>query len=710
MHRTLLLALLVAGLAAQDDWHRHHIILPVSRILPTQPVAVERVEAAVSVREQLATTTLTVHLRNRNPQRMEAVLVLPLPAGAAVRSYAFEGPGGKLEARILPVDEARRTYQEIVRSMRDPALLEFVGSQLLRSSVFPVEPGATQAVRLSFEELLPVNGGRVDYLLPRGESLANTVPWSYRVNIEVRAGLANVYTPSHPLRETSRSAQGVSLVLDGSTEPGPLRLTWQPQGAGGATVFAVPEGDGGCFLFLTEAPALQEAKPIPRELTVVVDRSGSMAGDKWKQTQAAVSQVLAGLGANERFNLVLFNEAVDAFSPGPIPHTVANEDAARRWLLSARPSGGTNVHEALKQALAVPASPGHLPLVLLLTDGLPTIGTTSELAIRRLVENDAGQRRVFTLGIGADVNAPLLDAIALGSRARPRSLPPGGDVEVAVAEAFRALGAPVLAAPELKAAPGRLLDLQPRRLRDAFAGEQLVVLGRYAGQAPIDLELSGIAADGTRLLRRVRLDPAQASPADAWVARLWATRRIGELVQTIRDLGADGRQDDARLKELVQDVVSLSTRYGIMTEYTAFLATEGAGPPAAAPALREAFSRLKTDAMGSRSGEKGQIGSLNNDARQEQAQLNPRNRMLADGYRQREETAVQQSADSALYQRGNRWIEARSAGRDPQRIIAFGSADHFSLAERLARSNRQSLLAQDGEIQLLDGDEVVLVR
>jgi Ca-activated chloride channel family protein len=512
------------------------------------------------------------------------------------------------------------------------------------------------------------------------------------------------------LRTISSGNRRHELTGNGFMAPGPLRLSWRRSGGDSPALFTWPDGDGGCFLLLADAPATV-TRPIPREVTVVVDRSGSMAGDKWRQVTTAVTQILAGLGAEERFNLMLFNEGVDRFAVGPQPTSAV--DAARAWLLAARPCGGTNIHDALTEALAQPATPGCLPLVLFLTDGLPTIGQTSEAAIRRRAEANPAQRRVFTVGIGADVNAPLVDAIAGLTRARACQLPPGSDVELAVAGIFRHLSSPVLSSPELTSTePGRIIDILPRRLRDVFAGEQAVVLGRWIGRQPLELKLAGHTADGQRLVRSITINPALARSDNSFVGRLWASRRIAELVQAIRDLGVNSTASDPRLHELTTEVVRLSTTWGIMTEYTAFLATEGTSidPRAMSAATAAASDHFRRDAFGARSGPAAQRLSMNNSKLAEDSVLNRANgRFDAAGKWKREE-AVQQLGDRALYRRGNRWVEPAAAAKPPTRTIAFGSPEHLALAERLARVNRQALLAQDGEVQLVDGDEVVLVR
>ncbi len=713
MRPTLLVVLILivrSGYAVEADWwaaHRHvQTVVPVMRTPLGQEITVEGVELELDAREQVARSVMTVRVRNRGAARAEAVLLLPLPAGAAVRAFSFDGPAGTLEARLLSAKEARATYRSIVSQMRDPALLEFAGAQLLRSSVFPVEPGQTQAVRLSFEQVLETRDGRLEWVLPRAEALAGDQPWTIRARLSATGPIGPVFAPKQPLIEISRDGRLVELRLDGRVMPGEIRLSWSLRDRAPLSVVAFPEGDGGVFAVLAEAPAASVAKPIPREVTVLIDRSGSMAGSKWTQTKAAVTQALSALAPGETANILLFNEGVDPYAQAPQAMDEAGQQTARRWLEAARPSGGTNLHDGLVAALAQPNRPGVLPLVLLISDGLPTLGITSEVAIRRRAD-DPGGRRLFCVGVGHDANAPLLDHLAEAGRGRARHLPPGADIEVAVAELVRSLGRPVLAAPALTADPGRVLDQQPRRLRDAFAGEQILVTGRYSGRAPCRLTIGGTLADGARWERRAMLDPASADPLASWVARLWAQRRLAELVALARDLGADGKTDAARLAELTTDIVRLSTQYGILTDYTAFLATEGAPIPPAA-AMHRTESELQAKGLHARTGAQAQASSYNNDRLRESSKMVDNRIRDADGTT-RVFTGVQQTAASSMWKRSGRWIEAGADGA-PVRRLGFGSAEHHALAERLAATGRQSLLANDGEIQLRDGDEIVVVE
>ncbi|MFV1964731.1 MAG: VIT domain-containing protein, partial [Pirellulaceae bacterium] len=451
MHRRLgtmwgvLLASMMGPAAVQAQTihlHRHqhfsgrplaaNVIIPQRRVFATRrpnetsTVRIERVDAAVTIVEQVATTTLDIALRNPTNRRLEAEMILPVPDVAAVRGFDFQGNGAEPSAELLPKDEARRIYDSIVAQVRDPALLEFIGYNLIRSSVFPVEPGSTQRVRLTYEHVCPAEDQRIDYVLPRSESLDYDVPWSIQVAVKSRRAIAAVYSPSHSIdHRVGNDGHRVNVELSSGIdmEPGPFRLSLllsEREGVA-ATLLAYPDPKvgGGYFLLLAGLPQNGRADQpkIRREVTFVLDRSGSMNGDQLEQVREAAQQIISGLDPDESFNIVLYNEGVDVFSTRAVIRDEANVAAARRYLNGALARGGTNIHDPLVEALRQEPTRDRLPIVLFLTDGRPTIGQTNEKLIRDAVRSaNPYDKRVFTFGVGVDVNSPLLENIAYETR------------------------------------------------------------------------------------------------------------------------------------------------------------------------------------------------------------------------------------------------------------------------------------------------------
>ncbi len=734
---TLLIAALAVGGAFTFGQTFHsralsaHVLLPHSRPFAAASAQIGGVNASIEIVAQVATTTLDISVTNPTGARVEAEMIVPVPDGAALRGFQFQGGAPEARAELLARDEARRIYDSIVAKTRDPALLEFIGFNVIRSSVFPVEARGVQRVRIVYEHLLPADGDRIDYVLPRSESIDYRVPWNVTVRIKSKTAVATVYSPSHKLNTTRQSANELlaRLAPEASTEPGPFRVSYLLQKhevSASLLAYPDPKIGGGYFLLLASAPLQAPAESkVKREVTLVLDRSGSMAGEKLEQARAAALQVVEGLDDGEAFNIILFHEAVESFAEAPVIKTAQTMRAAREYIRNIRVRGGTNIRDALVEALRQRPTRGFLPIVLFLTDGLPTVGDTSEKAIREVAsKGNPYERRIFTFGVGVDVNTPLLDKIAVETRAAATFVLPKEDIEVKVGQVVKRLVGPVLAAPRLRvldddggAAHGRVRDLTPAKLPDLFEGDQLVLLGQYTGDDPLTFVVQGDYFGRARTFK-FNFSLAKATVKNAFVPRLWASRKIAALTDAIRDLGADttalgsATTGNPRVKELVDESVRLSKEFGILTEYTAFLAREGTDltqPLQVAEAARKNFEER---AMQTRFGYGSVNQEFNNGSQRGQTCVNNRNGFWDAQMNRVEISTVQQVAGGAFYKRGNRWVDSALVDRSdaPKRIVEIGSPEFRRLAERLARDGRQGCVALNGEILLTVDGETVLVR
>ena len=732
--KPLLLSLLAAlaaliPAAAQDSRLR-----PVSYLVPQarpwnrppQPdaVRVTAAEARVEIAGPIATTTLWFTLTNPGPARLEAELGIPVPDGAILRGFGFQGSATGPTATLLGREEARKEYDATVARLKDPALLEFAGCGLVRSSVFPVDPHGGQRVRVVFEQLLESDGARLDYVLPRSESLDCEIPWTLDVTIRDTQPVSTVYSPSHrtEVRRLDGKAFSVRLHPEQRSEPGPFRLSWLRETSEvTASLLAYPDlkNGGGYFLLFAGTPVRQaEAEEHQkREVILVLDRSGSMSGEKLEQARAAALQLLEGLEEGEAFNVILFAESVETFAAAPVIKSASTMRSVRSFLRSVGTRGGTNIHDALAEALRSAPTPGMIPLVLFLTDGLPTGGNTSEKAIRELAtHSNPHERRLFTFGVGTDVNTALLDRLASSTRGTAAFVLPGENVESKVAATFARLRGPVLASPRLRTSPDsgpRVSDLLPNPLPDLFEGDQLVVLGRYRGNAPLEFDLDGRYLGKMRTFH-FRLPLEKASVKNAFIARLWAGREIARLDDVLRDLGADGNggASDPRSKEFIDEIVRLSREFGILTQYTSFLAKEGTDlSPSAVNA--QAVRNYAAPSLLQRYGLSSVSQEVNRGGMRSQGYLNRRNAQFDASMNRVEVSTVQQGSGGAYYRQNGRWVEAAAAAGEagkPDRTVEVGSEEFRRLADRLTSEGRSGVFAMRGELVLRIGGETVLVK
>ena len=717
-----------------------NIVVPQSRTLSvdaSRRVTVTGVKVGVVILEQAATTTMDISLHNPTARQIEAEMLVPVPAGAVVRSFTFQGAAKEPTAEVLPKDQALSTYKSIVARMKDPALLEFAGYNLIRSSVFPVAARGDQKVRLTYENLLSADGDRVDYILPRSESVDYQVPWEISVKIKSKRAISTVYSPSHQLvaKRLDAGVMAVQVAKGSTGEPGPFQLSYlQQAGALSASLFAYPDAelDGGYFLLLVGLPPRSNARAdtaARREITFVIDRSGSMEGEKLEQAKAAALQVIQGLRDGEAFNVIDYSDSISSFAAAPVIRDAKNIEAARHYIRALAAGGGTNLHDALMEALRQKPAKGMLPIVLFLTDGLPTIGVRSEVAIRTAAAKaNVHTRRVFTFGVGYDVNVPLLDHLSKHSRATSTVVLPKEDVEAKVSQVYRRLWGPVLAGPALTAVdaagrelPRRIADPMPGALGDIFEGDRLVVLGKYRGDDPLRFQLQGTDNDRTRTFT-FEFPLAGATTRNSFVPRLWASRKIEMLIDEIRQAGAEPAEPslvrgapaaDPKMKELTDEIVRLSIKFGILTEYTAFLAREGTDLARRDAILRETNANLGARAQGDRRGQAAVNQQMNADFQRRQTYANRRNEYVDQNLRRVQITQVQQVNDRAFFRRGSRWVDADAINSDtPNRVdrtVRVGSPEFLTLVDELVRQNRQGTLSMSGEILLRMGGRNVLV-
>jgi Ca-activated chloride channel homolog len=747
--------------------HPHPWPRPEHWVRPT--VRVERADVSVEIHAQVATTTLVFALRNDSPAALETQILVPVPASAAVRGFQLDSVGNEPTATLLPIDEARAIYQSIVSKAKDPGLLEFVGTNLIRSSVFPVPAHGTNTVRLTYEELLTPDGDRLDYTLLRSDSLGTEggtwrggerllTQWSYSVDVKADRAIASVTSPSHEIDITRPETVTHQRVLvksrpGAAATPGAFRLSVllakgeQPTG----TLVLYPDASvgpngGGYFMLLVspnpgQKPA--DAKVLSREITLVIDRSGSMQGVKMEQAKAAALYVVEGLREGERFNIIDYSDSVQSLFPEPKPRDAETIKQARAYIAAIQANGGTNIHDAMIEALR-PKVQAELPLVLFLTDGLPTVGQTSESQIRLAIEkaNEVGaaqgraKRRIFTFGVGVDVNVPLLSNIATASRAASTFVLPEENVEVKVSQVSRRLTGPVIAGPELAGAGVR--ELQPTILPDVFDGDQLVVLGQYTGSQPGSMTLTGQFGTERRELA-FSIDPSRARVQHAYVSRLWARSKIGYLIDQIRKSGETGMSaGDPKNKELIDEIVRLSTKFGILSEYTAFLAIEpaavglraGSGaherlmrefaiaPPAPARAA-ESLRKAVDDRAGNSAVAQGrnlQAMGVKPSPSDSAIGFDPTNQSFINEKMERVDiTGVQFVGDLALFARPGRWVESSLLADDqdkldPQQTIEFASEAYMNLAAELATTHRAGMLALGQDVYFLHNNQRVLVK
>ncbi|HET6202725.1 MAG TPA: VIT domain-containing protein [Planctomycetota bacterium] len=578
--RLLGFALLVAGgvsggSSAQDVPRPLPPFLPHPPIRPPFPVVtLESLRGTARIVDGLATTEIEQVFRNRGPVPAEEEYLFPLPDGAVASDLSLWVDGKEVKGELLDRDRARSIYEGIVRRNRDPALLEWAGSGCVRLAAFPVPPGGEAKVRLRYASLVPTAAGAFEYRFPL--NLAPIARGGLRslvvdVSLESSRPLSAIYSPTHPVevrREGDKKAR-VTLEAGNVAADRDLRILFAPAEKEFGFLFLGHRrsGEEGFFTALF-APRfdLAETRVQAKDLTVVMDTSGSMAGEKIEQAKGALRHVIGRLRPGDRFNLIRFSSEAESFRDGPVEATGENLEAARAWIGRIEARGGTNIDEGLAKALAVAKTEGRLALVFFVTDGLPTVGVTEEKAIlgNARSRNGAGAR-IFVFGVGNDVNTRLLDTLAEETRAAREYVRGGEDIEVKVSALVDKVSSPVLSDVTVSCEGAEAFDVYPRAMPDLFKGSQLVVVGRYRGEGRKTVRLAGRFGDAKREWI-YEVDLPRLEDRNDSVRQVWASRKVSFLLDDIRMAGES--------KELIDEIRRLGREHGIVTPYTSFLVVE----------------------------------------------------------------------------------------------------------------------------------------
>lgn len=701
------------------------------------PLEVRSHHVTVQIKDQIATTSVDQVFFNPNSAQLEGTYLFPIPRGAHINTFAMDINGTMVQAELLDAEKARRIYEDIVRRMRDPALLEYAGQGLYKVRIFPIEPRADKRIKLSYTQLLRADGGMVEYIYPLNTEKFSAQPLqsvSVKVELEVKDGIRTLFSPSHEVDIARGDPRRATVGFEArSIRPDTdFQLYYAPQATQdiGLSILTFNDGDpeGGFFALLASPnPDAGRTQIVAKDVVFVLDTSGSMAEKgKLDQARRALRFCIANLNAADRFEVVRFSTEAEPLFDRLVEASAANRTRAVEFVDSFRAVGGTAIEDALVRALAPAQTQGHSDrpyVIVFLTDGRPTVGSTNDGEIVARARKAMGDRmvRVFSFGIGVDVNTHLLDRLTEATRAASQYVLPDEDIELKVSSFFSKINAPVMADLSLRVSGGaRASKLAPAALPDLFRGEQLVVLGRYSGAGNTAVTLSGSVNGKPRSFTVEASFPRRAAGNES-LARLWATRRVGFLLDQIR-LGGESR-------ELRDEVTDLARRYGIVTPYTAYLIVEDEKTrdvPVASRSLQVidgdsgvmggvagAYEAIQVESSGR--GAVDSAMSLGDMKRSAAAAPAPRRAITLPGTTaeksERVHSALQQQAtrfrrNRTFIQNGAWWIDTQVQSRPAARRVQvkLGSPEYFDLLA--THPDAPAWLSVGRQVQLLLGDVV----
>ena len=581
------------GLLVVEGERLPRVVVIPPRPMPTRPVtppidnqqiyAIKELSVDGKLTGQVAEINVSQTFTNTTNRTIETSFVFPLPYDGAIDQMTLLVNGKEYPAKLLDAKAARTTYEGIVRANRDPALLEWIGTGMFRTSVFPIPAGESRTVTLRYTQLLRSDHGVIDYMFPMSTAKYTSKPLekiSITLNIDSQDELKNVYSPTHGI-DVKRSGDKRATVTFEEKNVIPrsdFRLLFDTKnGEISSRVLSFRENtdEDGFFLLMTSPKIISERnKPLPKTVVFVLDNSGSMAGQKIVQARDSLKFVLEKLNEGDMFNIVVFNSSLNTFEPELVEYNSMTKQSALDYCEGIRASGGTDINSALGTAMSMINDKSMPNYIIFLTDGQPTSGITDESKIVvNATDANKTKTRMFVFGVGNDVNSRLLDKLARANFGLSDYVLPEENIEAKVSSLYSRISAPVLAgakwsvARESDGSTNLTNQVYPSGEFDLFAGEQLIAVGRYSKFGDISVNLTG-KVDGDEKAFSFDGEFVEKSRDGryAFIERLWAVRRIGEILDQLDLKGQNN--------ELVEELVRLSTQHGILTPYTSFLADD----------------------------------------------------------------------------------------------------------------------------------------
>ena len=672
------------------------------------PLEVKYHNVNVSINELTAETEIDQVFYNPGKSQLEGTYIFPVPKGAVISDFRMEINGRLTKAELISADKARDIYEKIVREHLDPALLEYQGRDLFKIRIFPIEPHSQKRVKIIYREILQKDNGTIEYLYPLNtekfsSSLLQEVSVTVRLN--TRDNIKNIYCTSHETnieRLTEKSAK--IEFKEKNTRPDrdfKLYFNTDKSRIGSSLLTYKISGEDGFFL-LDISPGINDhnMEVTAKDITFVLDNSGSMAGKKMEQAKKSLLFCVANLNKNDRFNIIRFSTEAESLFDQLTEVNKQSTEHAGKFINKLSSIGGTNIEEALQLALSAKTSDSRPHIIVFITDGRPTIGETDEdRLLSRIKKHNNSNTRIFTFGIGYEINIHLLDKITMQTRATRSYIAPDEDIEVKISNFYMKIKSPVLTDITLQTTGNvKLSKLYPLNLPDLFHGSSLAIAGRYKGSGASTLVVKG-KMNGKLAVLEYKLDfPAQ-KLENTEIAALWAARRVGYLLDQIRLNGED--------KELVDETAALAREYGIITPYTSYLIVEDEIQRSAGNNLDTQFQTLNNifesekklmsrakneyDQLQDKSGQYSveaseEIQELNNAYNFSQTAKTDDNLNYTDtqGRQQNLNAQVKSLNGRAFYYSGNYWIDSKIQDQNYKKIIRikFAGRDYFDFLRK----------------------------
>lgn len=528
----------------------------------------------VTINNGIAVTEVNQIFLNTEDRIVEALYTFPVPAHASVSNFSMIINGKEMIGEVVEKKRARQIYESYKRTKRDPGLLEQVNYKTFEMRVFPIQPKAEQHIKVVYYQPLDVDADWTNYVFPlatstKGVNEKTDGKFAFTLDIKSEIPVTQVTSPSHPnefvvVNHSDEYARASMEVPEGDLSRDVV-IAFQTKRAntGMDLITSKHTGEDGYFMMSLTAGEELENATGGMDYVFVVDISGSMRNDgKLVLSQKAVQAFVNALGAEDRFDVMVFNSKPEMMF-GQLGEVNDEGKAQLKGFLGEQfARGGTDLRPAMTAAYRYKQADRELNVVVL-SDGMTERGEQQELLT--LINEAPASSKVFCVGIGNDVNRPLLRQLAESAGGLATFISHGDDFE-RQADAFRRkLVHPVATDLQIKVDGIRVYDMLPGALPSLFHGKPIRMIGRYEGSGPADVTISGTVM-GRPFEQTVNFEFPELDANNPQIDRMWAWYQVQSLMGQMRLKG--------KSVEIENQIVDLCEGYSIVSEYASFIVLE----------------------------------------------------------------------------------------------------------------------------------------
>jgi Ca-activated chloride channel family protein len=569
-----LLSVAVAAIAAAPQAHAAGLLIADGGFGGV--LELKEQDVRVTINNGVAMTKITQVFHNTEKRQVEALYTFPVPKGASVANFSMWINGKEMVGEVLEKKRAREIYESYKQSRRDPGLLEQTDFKTFEMRIFPIAPDADQKVQMTYYQELDVDHDWATYVYPLATSsrkeLTSRTSGKFALGLEVKSAIpiVSMESPSHAdgfvvAKHTENYYQASLETANGSLARD-IVLAYQlsrPH-TGVDLITSARGGEDGYFCLTITAGEDLAKREEGMDYVFVLDVSGSMAQDgKLLLSKDSLGSFISELGDKDRFEVLTFNVQPYLAFKELRAATAESKAQAATFLASQQARGGTVLNPALTTAYKYADADRPLNVVIL-SDGLTE--QEERRMLLELIRSRPRNAHVFCIGVGNDVNKPLLEQLAADSGGLAAFLSPEDNLSRQAKAFRRKLTRPVATDLKIDFAGLRVSDIEPKTVPNLYFGAPVRIYGRYKGSGKADVSVRG-SVNGLEFKQTAGLDFPKEDLQNPEIDRMWAWKRIDGVLK-------DADRTGTRSRDVIDEVVRLGEGYSIVTEYTSFLVLE----------------------------------------------------------------------------------------------------------------------------------------